>query len=712
MDTGLHCLVAVARHHGIDLDPDRLAHAYAVGDEAVSGPRLTRMAREVGLRAGRARLSFSSLTDLGGAFPALARLKNGNFVVVTGTDRQGEAPRLIVFDPKASRHEPFLLDEEAFCAAWAGEVLLVRPKARRRTPDGRRPFGLLWFVPEILRQRRLFSDVIVAALALYAVGLAVPLFSQLVIDRVLTHESTATLTVLAGGVVLALLFEACFTFLRRYLLLYASNRIDIRVAVKTFAHLLGLPLAHFEQVPAGILVKHMQQAARVREFLTGRLLTTALDACSLVVFVPVLLLYSAKLTLVVLAFTGLVALTIACLIGPFRRRLQALYDAEGERQALLVESVQGMRTIKSLAMEPLQGRQWEDASAQAVQMRYGVERISAIAQAVTGLLEKLTSVAIIGLGAMDVFDRQMTVGALVAFNMLAGRVSGPLVQMLTMAHEYQEVALSVRMLGEVMNRAPETEGPSRGLCPPLRGEITFEDVRFAYGPDRPPALDSVSFTLEAGSIVGVVGRSGSGKTTITRLIQRLYPVQQGLVRLDGHDIREIDLAHLRRQVGVVLQDSFLFRGTVRENIAAAKPSASFEEIAEAARAAGADEFIERLPRGFETLLEENASNLSGGQRQRLAIARALVTDPRLLILDEATSALDPDSEAIIRRNLRRIARGRTVLIVSHRLATLVDAHAILVIDAGRLVAAGRHDQLLTACTTYRHLWNQQTRQAA
>lgn len=712
MDTGLHCLVAVARHHGVDLDAERLAHAYAVGDEAVSSPRLTRMAREVGLRAGRTRLSFRSLTDLGGAFPALAHLRNGNWVVVTGTDRNAEAPRLIVFDPKAARHEPFLLDEAAFCAAWAGEVLLMRPKARRRNADGRRPFGLLWFVPEILRQRRLFSDVIVAALALYAVGLAVPLFSQLVIDRVLTHESYATLTVLAGGVVLALVFEACFTFLRRYLLLYASNRIDIRVAVKTFAHLLGLPLAHFEQVPAGILVKHMQQASRVREFLTGRLLTTALDACSLLVFIPVLLLYSPKLTLVVLAFTGLVALTIAALIGPFRRRLQALYDAEGERQALLVESVQGMRTIKSLAMEPLQGRQWEDSSAQAVQMRYGVERISAIAQAVTGLLEKLTSVAIIGLGALDVFDRSMTVGALVAFNMLAGRVSGPLVQMLTMAHEYQEVALSVRMLGEVMNRAPEAEGPSRGLCPPVRGEITFEDVRFAYGPDRPPALDAVSFTLEAGSIVGVVGRSGSGKTTITRLIQRLYPVQQGLVRLDGHDIREIDLAHLRRQVGVVLQDSFLFRGTVRENIAAAKPSASFEEIAEAARAAGADEFIERLPRGFETMLEENASNLSGGQRQRLAIARALVTDPRLLILDEATSALDPDSEAIIRRNLRRIARGRTVLIVSHRLATLVDANAILVIDGGRLVATGRHDQLLTSCTTYRHLWNQQTRQAA
>ncbi|GJD50822.1 Toxin RTX-I translocation ATP-binding protein [Methylobacterium crusticola] len=712
MDTGLHCLVAVARHHGVDLAADRLAHAYAIGSEAVSLPRLTRIARDVGLRASRTRLTFAALADLGGAFPALARLANGNWVVIGGVDFGGDEPRLLVLDPKAALQEPMLLGRDAFCAAWRGEMLLVRPRAARRAADGRRPFGLLWFVPEILRQRRLFSDVVVAALVLYAIGLAVPLFSQLVIDRVLTHESYATLYVLAGGVVLALVFEAAFTFLRRYLLLYASNRIDIRVSLRTFAHLLGLPLSYFEQVPAGILVKHMQQASRVREFLTGRLFTTVLDGFSLLVFLPILLLYSVKLALVVLAFTACVAVAIGVLIGPFRRRLRALYDAEGERQALLVESVHGMRTIKSLAMEPLQGRQWEDASAQAVQMRYGVERISAVAQAVTGLLEKLMSVAIIGLGAVDVFDRQMTVGALVAFNMLAGRVSGPLVQMLTMAHEYQEVALSVRMLGEVMNRTPEIEGPARGLCPPVHGEISFEDVSFSYQPDRAPALDDVSFTVAPGSIVGIVGRSGSGKTTITRLIQRLYPVQQGLVRIDGHDIRELDLAHLRRCVGVVLQDNFLFRGTVRENIAAAKPSATFEEIAEAARSAGADEFIERLPRGFDTMLEENAANLSGGQRQRLAIARALVTDPRLLILDEATSALDPDSEAIIRRNLRRIARGRTVLIVSHRLSTLVDAHAILVIDGGRLIATGRHDQLLTSCTTYRHLWNQQTRQAA
>jgi ATP-binding cassette subfamily B protein len=414
----------------------------------------------------------------------------------------------------------------------------------------------------------------------------------------------------------------------------------------------------------------------------------------------------------VLAFTALTGLVVTLLVGPFRRRLYGLYQAEGERQALLVEAVHGMRTVKSLAMEPLQGRAWDDRCAQSVSMRFGVEKISAAAQSVTGFLEKLMTLGIIGLGALDVFSGEMTIGALVAFNMLAGRVSGPLVQMVTMVHEYQEVALAVQMLGEVMNQQGERDGKRDGLRPELDGNIEFENVSFRYGPEGPPALDNISFSIPAGSVFGIVGRSGSGKTTLTRLIAGLYPIQQGLLRIDGYDSRELDLVHLRKSLGLVLQENFLFRGTVRENITCAKRGATFEEVAQAARLAGADEFIERLPRGFDTMLEENAENLSGGQRQRLAIARALITDPRLLILDEATSALDAESETIIRRNLRRIAEGRTVIIVSHRLSMLSDANAILVVDRGQVADLGSHDQLMKNCTTYRQLWNQQMMQIA
>ncbi|SFU09470.1 peptidase domain-containing ABC transporter [Mesorhizobium sp. YR577] len=708
--TSLQCLALVARHHGVDLSPERLVHDYAVGDQPVATRKLLRMAKDAGLRARHMKLAWRSLFQLGDAYPLLAELENGNWVVIAGAAIGGEEDMIRILDPLAQRPEFLLLNEQQFSKGWSGSVILL--KRNYRLADDDQPFGFRWFLPEIIRQRSLFRDVALAAFVLYGLGLTTPIFFQLVIDKVLVHQSYATLTVLVIGVAVALIFDAAFTFLRKYLLLYATNKIDIRMATRTFGHLLNLPIALFEQASAGVLVKHMQQTGRIREFLTGRLFLTLLDGLSLLVFIPILVLYSVKLTFVVLGFAALVGLVVMCLVGPFQRRLQALYQAEGERQALLVETVHGMRTVKSLALEPRQRRVWDDSSAQSISVRFRVDKISNIAQALTGLLEKLMSVAIIGLGALDVFSGTMTIGALVAFNMLAGRVSGPLVQIVTMVHEYQEVALSVRMLGEIMNQRPEQFGRGRGIRPELKGQIEFEKVTFRYGPDGAPALDDVSFTVPAGSVFGIVGKSGSGKTTVTRLIQGLYQNQQGLVRMDGYDSREIDLVHLRTSIGVVLQDNFLFKGSVRENIAAAKPNASIEQIVEAARIAGAEEFIERLPRGFETLLEENGSNLSGGQKQRLAIARALITDPKLLILDEATSALDPDSEAIIRQNLSKIAEGRTVIIVSHRLSTLVDADAILVVDRGKIADIGRHDQLVSRCMTYRHLWSQQTRQVA
>ena len=709
IQTGPECLAATLRHNGLDGNAERLVADYAIGDEGIGFDLMLRMARDAGLRARRTKVGRGALLRLGQAFPAMARLENGNWVTVLGAEKdEAGAVILRLFDPLAQAIGGLItVPLDQFAKRWRGELLLAKRSYGITDPE--QPFGFKWFVPEILQQGRLFMDVAVAALFLYALGLATPIFFQLVIDKVLVHQSYATLVVLAVGVGVALAFEALFVFLRRYLLIYATNRIDIRVATRTFRHLLNLPINFFEQASAGVLVKHMQQSSRIREFLTGRLFLTLLDALSLLVFVPVLVLYSPTLSMVVLGFSALIGLIVALLIVPFRKRLAALYAAEGERQGLLVETFHGVRTIKSLAMEPLQRRVWDDRSAQTINTRFKVEVISITAQAVTGLLEKLMAVAIIGFGALQVFDGAMTVGALIAFNMLASRVSGPLVAIVTMVHEYQEVALSVRMLGEVMNQKPERSGRSEGLRPEITGGVDFENVAFRYLQDGAFALNDISFSIPGGSIMGVVGRSGSGKSTMTRLIQGLYPVQQGLIRISGHDVRELDLNHLRRNVGVVLQDSFLFRGTVRDNIAAAKPDATFERIVEAARLAGALEFIEQLPRGFDTVIEEGAENLSGGQRQRLSIARALVTDPKILILDEATSALDPESEAIVKKSIKGIAAGRTVIIVSHRLSMLTDADSILVFDRGLLVDVGPHGQLVSRCTTYRHLWNQQTK---
>ncbi|HVA41376.1 MAG TPA: peptidase domain-containing ABC transporter [Candidatus Binataceae bacterium] len=710
MITGLYCLAAVARHHGIDVNADNLARAHAPLEAEPLAALMVRMAVANGLRARSARLTWDEITKAGEAYPLLARRRDGSWLIVSGfrSGANGE-DTLVVIDPQSDRQNFQFIARAPWCEHWDGEVVLV--KRSYRLGDTERPFGLGWFVAEMWRVRPLLRDVAIAAVVLNLLGLAIPLFFQVVVDKVLVHQAYATLYVLTAGVVAAAVFEAVFGFLRRYLILHVSNKIDIRLATRTFAHLMRLPLDFFENIPAGVLVKHMQQAEKIREFLAGRLFLTLVDGTSLLVFVPVLLLYSVRLTAIVLVFALLVAATILMLVRPFRSRLQQLYELEARRQSLLVEAIHGIHTVKSLALETQQRRTWDSWSVESLTMRYRVGLVSTMAQTAIVSIEKLMIIAVVAAGTLLVFNDAITVGALVAFQMLAGRVSGPLGQIVGLVHEYQDTALSVRMLATVMNARPERSG-ARGMEPPIRGAIQFDDVTFRYRPDAEPALNGVSFTVPAGKILGVVGHSGSGKTTLTRLIQGISQAQGGVIRVDGIDVRNIDVTHLRSRIGVVLQDNFLFRGTVRENIAAPHRGASFEEIVAVASLAGADEFIERLPQGFDTPLEENASNLSGGQRQRLAIARALIMRPAVLILDEATSALDPDSEAIIQANLRRIAAGRTVIIVSHRLGTLADADAILVLERGRKIGFGRHVELMAACPLYANLWRQQTRHFA
>ncbi|MCP3880987.1 MAG: peptidase domain-containing ABC transporter [Sulfitobacter sp.] len=710
LDSALQCLADIARHHGIatSVEQIRRGHLPVARHPVSPAEALLTAARSLGLKARRTgRLDWKALQALGETLPAVALLGNGNFVVVVGFKETETGPSIAVMDPLAQPPNAiYLLEQARFIDAWSGKLILLK----RDYPllDDKQPFSLRWFVPELFRQRHFLRDVTVSALMMNVLALAVPIFIQLVIDKVIVHQGYSTLYVLAGGVALALVFDAVFSFLRQYFLLHATNRIDMRLARKTFSHLLRLPITYFDTGTAGVITRHMQQAEKIRQFLTGRLFLTLLDATVLIILLPVLFFYSTRLAMIVLVFAGIIAGVIFALMPAFRARLKALYNAEAERQAMLVETIQGMRTIKSLAVEPQRRRDWEDRSARAVDMHFRVGKISMTAHTLMTFLERLMMVTIIAVGAHAVFDQTLTVGALIAFNMLSGRVVSPLVQMVALVHEYQETALSVRMLGEIMNRPAEGLRESGGLEPEVKGRIEFEGITFRYAPNAPPALDGMTFTLPAGKVVGVVGRSGSGKTTLTRLIQGLYPVQEGVIRLDGVDIREIDLAHLRQHIGVVLQEDFLFRGTVRENLAVTKPTAGFEEIVAAARIAGAEEFIERLPQGYDTLLEENGTNLSGGQKQRLAIARALLPQPRILILDEAASSLDPESEAIFLNNLNLLAAGRTVVMVSHRLSSLTRADAIMVLNRGMIVDAGRHEELLERCQIYTHLWQQQT----
>jgi len=703
--TALACLEMVARHHGADLSAERLAHTYVMDGEP-NEALLLRVARESGFKAQAVRLGWPDLAGLGGAYPLIARLSNGNSVVLAGFRADPALPdggEAVIVDPLSQPPLFVPLSRPRLETQWRGEAILL--KRQWAMSDERQPFGLRWFLPELLRQRGAFVHVVVAGLLLHLVALVTPLFFQVVIDKVLVHNSADTLMVLGVGVSVAVAFESLIGFLRNTLLVHVTNKLDIRLSTRIFDHLVRLPMGFFETSPAGVLTKHMQQIEKVREFFTGRLLTTVLDSWALLVFLPILMAYSLSMAAIVLGFSALVAAVVAAVMPWFRAELRRLYAAEGSRQALLVEALHGAATVKALALEPVFGKRWADASARSVTMQRRVSRVSLSAQAVVGLLEKLLTVAIVWYGATKVFDGSLSVGELVAIQMLAGRVTGPLVQIVSLVNEFQQAALSVRMLGEIMNQPAEAS--SGGLRPALSGGFSFEGVSFSYPGTSAPALDAIDLRVPPGAFVGIVGRSGSGKTTLLRLLQGMLRPSAGRVLFDGLDLREIDLPWLRHSLGVVLQESFIFKGSVRDNIAVTMPGIAQHEVVEAARLAGAEEFIQRLTQGYDTPLEENAANLSGGQKQRLSIARALLNRPPIMVFDEATSALDPESEAIVHRNMAAISKGRTVVAVSHRLSTLVGADLIVVLDGGRVVGAGPHGRLLQDCPLYRQLWDQQ-----
>ncbi len=720
--SAIACLSILARHHGVEASSERLVHEYAIDSDAIDLHRFRRIASDIGFKSQKKTFSWEQLAQFGEAFPVIAILKGGNAVILSGyipeklpeppseevvaDSAEAEPEKIVIADPQSNDDFLFLSKSE-FMALWSGTLVLL--KRKYKLGDSNQPFGLRWFIPEFLRMRREFSDVVLAALFIHALALASPIFFQVVIDKVLVHQGFATLNVLAVGIVLALMFDAILDWLRNYLLLHATSKIDMRVATRTFGHLLRLPSEFFDQATAGVLTKHMQQASSIRQFLTGSLFMTLMDSMALFVFLPVLFFYSVKLAFIVLLMTAITGGIILALIPMFSRRLHALYEAEGDRQSMLVEAIHGMPTIKALSLEPKQRKRWDDKAASAVIQSFRVGKISISAKASTRFLERLMMVAIIWFGAHAVFSGEITVGALVAFNMLAGRVSGPLVQMVGLIHQYQEAALSVKMLGSIMNQPTETDQAFAGVRPKFSGAIRFTDVSMQYPNAQSPALDHVELDIQPNTSVGVVGKSGSGKTTLLRVLQGMYLPQQGTIQFDGVDMREIDRPHLRQQTSVVLQENFLFRGSVFENIRVTKPLATLEDVIAVARQAGADEFIQELPQGYETVLEENARNLSGGQRQRLAIARALLANPPILIFDEATSALDPASEASLQSNLAEIGNERTLIMVSHRLSMLVDCDQILVMQRGRVIGNATHPELLEDCDVYRDLWNQQMR---
>jgi ATP-binding cassette, subfamily B, bacterial HlyB/CyaB len=702
-ETALACLFRLGARNGSYSEIGVVRRRNLIEGETLPVSRLLELAGDFGLRAERARFDWDGLRTTPFSHPILLLLDNTNVVILMGVRREGPE-EVAVCDPLFRDGEPFFLPRRDLEQAWRGEALVITPLPPSKAHA---TFGFSWFTTKLFAERSLMRDVVVAALAMHLIALSVPIFFQLLVDKVIPNQAFSTLYALSIGIGVLILFDAGFNYLRNYLLAFISRRLDHQVANSMIEHLLKLPIDYFHANPSGVTAYKLQEANNVRDFLASRLFNTLLDFLAVVIYLPVLLLYSWRLTLVVLGVSAAAFVILAVMSCAFRRKLAEVNEIEGRRKAFLFEILNGIATIKTLAIEPRSLLHWRRYTDEAATKTLSLDHTAAGARSVVSSLERGMSVTIGALGALFVLSDHMTVGALVAFNMLGLRLVQPLINASTLMQDYQRSVLSLKLFAQLMQTPPE---PASGqLAPMIRGHIEFDRVTFHYPGSATPAIKEVSFTIEPGKVVGIVGRSGSGKTTITRLIQGLYCPQAGLINIDGQDLKEHDLAHLRTQIGVVLQENFLFRGTVRENIAMTKAAASLDEVIAVAKLAGAHEFIQRLPQGYSTILEESAANLSGGQRQRLAIARALIHDPPVLILDEATSSLDPESEAIIQQHLGAIARGRTIVIVTHRLSFVARADLIMVVDSGHLVQIGPHEALLGSCLPYKQLWSQQAR---
>jgi len=681
-DPGLTGLVLLAQFHGIAVDPAQLAHQF--GDSApFDEVTLQLAARHLGLKAKIVQQPVERMAMA--TLPALALDAEGNHFIVARVKEDS----ILIHDFLEQRVRAIPLNE--FRDRYQGRLLQVASRASVLGQLAK--FDFRWFVPAVVKYRRLLVEVLVASLFIQLFALVTPLFYQVVMDKVLVHHAMTTLEVVAVGLVSIALFDVILTGLRSYVFAHTTSKIDVELGARLFRHILALPLSYFESRRVGDTIARVRELENIRSFLTGQALTSLLDLLFTVVFLAVMFWYSGWLTLIVVLSLPVYALWSAAITPVLRKRLDEKFARNADNQAFLVETINGIGTVKAAAVDPRVTRTWDNQLAGYVGASFKVTRLATIGQQGIQLVQKLVGIAILFFGAQLVIDNKLSLGQLIAFNMLSGQVAAPILRLAQLWQEFQQVGISVERLGDILNTRTELPG-SKMMLPAIQGRVTFDHVTFRYRPDTAEVLSSVELDIAPGEVVGIVGRSGSGKSTLTKLVQRLYVPERGRVLIDGHDLALADPAWLRRQLGVVLQENFLFNRSVRENIALANPGVALERVIHAAQLAGAHDFILELPEGYDTVVGEHGASLSGGQRQRIAIARALIRDPRILILDEATSALDYESEHAIMANMRAICKGRTVLIIAHRLSTVRMANRIVVVEKGGIIESGTHAELV------------------
>ncbi len=704
---GLAALCLIARLHHVAADPESLAHR--LGWPPSHSPRpgdLLLAARTLGLKAKLSRSSADRLTLV--SLPALAIVGDGAagsmVVVLAHCDGQ----RVLFQDPSGGIQggRPVIEPLVSFTGRWSGLLILVASRASLAGELAK--FDFSWFVPSLVKYRHLFGEVLVVSLFLQLFALVSPLFFQVVMDKVLVHRGLTTLDVLVVGLAAVVVFESVLTVLRTYVFSHTTSRIDVELGARLFRHLVSLPLAYFQARRVGDSVARVRELENIRSFLTGNAMTLVLDVAFSLIFIVVMFAYSVPLTLIVLVSLPLYLGLSLTLVPVLRARLNEKFARGAENQALLVETVTGIQTVKANALEPAIARRWDNQLAAYVSASFRTQTLASYGHEGISLIGKLVSAMTLWYGARLVIDQQLTVGQFVAFTMFAQRVAQPIMRIAQLWTDFQQTGISMARLGDILNTRTEVPPTTAAQLPRLHGRIQFDAVTFRYRAEAPPVLRGLSLDVSPGEVLGIVGRSGSGKSTLTKLVQRLYVPEQGRVLIDGVDISLVDAAQLRRQIGVVLQENLLFNRSVRENIAITDPAVPIDAVIRVARLAGAHEFISELPEGYDTVVGEQGTSLSGGQRQRIAIARALFTDPRILIFDEATSALDYESESVLQRNMAAICAGRTVIVIAHRLSSVRRANRIVVVDAGRLVEEGTHDALLQRSEgLYAHLWSMQ-----
>lgn len=697
MYSALVALEVVGQLNKISVDSKAIIKKFALTNSEPNLKELIRIAKHEGFKTKLKPLSLENLNKY--PLPAICLLNNGKYVTILKTDEAKKEVLLYDKEQNQPYTKPFdVLENEA-----NKEIIVLKHKII----SDQIKFGFGWFFNQMMNYKKIVGEILLASFVVQLFGLVTPLFTQVILDKVLVHQSLSTLNVIAIAFLAIIVFEIFLNLARNYIFIHTTSKIDSKLGSKLFNHLISLPLVYFENRKVGNIIARVRELDQIREFIANKSVTILLDVLFSFVFVIMMFMYSVKLTLIAIGFVSIIA-TIYFFITPeLRRRLEEKFQMGAHSNSYLVESVTGMQTVKSLAIEGSMQKKWEEYLGNYVQAGFNLTNLSNVLSSLSTLFQKLMTLSILYFGVGLVINQDLSVGQLIAFQMFANQFSNPILRLVGLWNEFQQTLLSVDRLGDILNSPTENVNKKAITLPGVKGEVRFEKIGFKYAPDAPQILNGFNLKVNAGESIGLVGRSGSGKSTLTKLIQRLYIANEGAIYIDGVDIRHMNPSWLRHNIGVVLQDNYLFSGSIKENIEYAMPGVSMDRIIHASKIAGADEFVAELPEGYDTLVGERGSSLSGGQRQRIAIARALISNPRILIFDEATSALDYESEKIIQNNMDSIKKGRTMFIVAHRLSTVKKCTKIVVMDKGNIVEIGNHEALMEKRGYYYSLYTKQ-----